>query len=319
MKRAITILSVAVLLGISGLQPVEARGFHIGLTLPHFYDELAPHGAWIDLAGCGWVWRPHIVTTYTGWRPYCHDGQWLWTHLGWYWHSNYPWGAIAFHHGRWLLTNRYQWVWVPDDEWAPAWVCWRTYDSFCGWAPIPPSLPHGVAAQFGLVSSGISFQLSYGLSSPHFVFVPHSQFAAGPPSQVCLSRRQASQAFQHSAPQQTYQYRHTPTVLPQSPTIVMPTPPPPPALPFSTPGVSQSSTIVRQRTIVELSKPPKVVLPRTPAMPSQTQQVRQPSTSTSARRVMEQNSSYRHSTVTIPQSPTQPTYGGGVSGSRSSR
>lgn len=30
------------------------------------------------------------------------------------------------------------WVWVPDTEWAPAWVSWRTNDHYVGWAPLPP-------------------------------------------------------------------------------------------------------------------------------------------------------------------------------------
>jgi hypothetical protein len=30
------------------------------------------------------------------------------------------------------------WVWVPDYEWGPAWVSWRSNDDYIGWAPLPP-------------------------------------------------------------------------------------------------------------------------------------------------------------------------------------
>jgi hypothetical protein len=30
------------------------------------------------------------------------------------------------------------WVWVPGDEWAPAWVSWRKGGDYVGWAPLPP-------------------------------------------------------------------------------------------------------------------------------------------------------------------------------------
>src|SRR3977135_729720 len=32
------------------------------------------------------------------------------------------------------------WVWVPGDQWAPAWVSWRQTDDedYVGWAPLPP-------------------------------------------------------------------------------------------------------------------------------------------------------------------------------------
>ena len=29
-------------------------------------------------------------------------------------------------------------MWVPGDEWAPAWVSWRTSKDYVGWAPLPP-------------------------------------------------------------------------------------------------------------------------------------------------------------------------------------
>jgi hypothetical protein len=30
------------------------------------------------------------------------------------------------------------WIWVPGDEWGPAWVDWRSGDDYVGWAPLPP-------------------------------------------------------------------------------------------------------------------------------------------------------------------------------------
>ena len=36
------------------------------------------------------------------------------------------------------MDTDYGWIWVPDIEWAPAWVYWRVGGGFIGWAPCPP-------------------------------------------------------------------------------------------------------------------------------------------------------------------------------------
>src|SRR2546427_1498162 len=104
----------------------------------YFYDALAPYGEWVQMDNFGLCWQPREAGTDRAWRAYCHGGHWVDTVSGWVWDSEYPWGSMGFHHGRWALTSRVGWVWAPDRIWGPAWVVWRTVDDLCGWAPLPP-------------------------------------------------------------------------------------------------------------------------------------------------------------------------------------
>src|SRR5437773_2233500 len=71
------------------------------------------------------------------WRPYT-DGHWVYTDVGWTWVSEEPFGWATYHYGRWTRLRNIGWVWVPGDEWAPAWVSWRKNNDYVGWAPLPP-------------------------------------------------------------------------------------------------------------------------------------------------------------------------------------
>lgn len=71
------------------------------------------------------------------WRPYS-VGYWEDTADGWLWHSQFAWGRIPFHYGRWVTTSVYGWVWVPGYTYAPSWVVWTTDNDYVGWAPLPP-------------------------------------------------------------------------------------------------------------------------------------------------------------------------------------
>jgi hypothetical protein len=100
-----------------------------------FYEKLALHGRWMEVSGYGYCWRPRVTTP--GWRPYV-DGCWVWSSMGWTWQSNEPFGWATYHYGRWMNLSRHGWVWVPGNEWAPAWVSWRQSRDHVGWAPLPP-------------------------------------------------------------------------------------------------------------------------------------------------------------------------------------
>src|ERR1043165_2835302 len=82
-------------------------------TVNYFYDSLSPYGTWVDVDGYGRCWRPTVVVTTPGWRPYSHCGRWEWTDSGWYWYSDYSWGWAPFHYGRWFSHPRWGWCWVP--------------------------------------------------------------------------------------------------------------------------------------------------------------------------------------------------------------
>jgi hypothetical protein len=101
-----------------------------------FYDELSPHGNWVEYPGHGYVWQPSLRNDF---RPYSTGGHWVWSdRYEWVWVSDYDWGWAPFHYGRWFHDNRYGWLWVPGYEWSGAWVSWRDGGDYYGWAPLRP-------------------------------------------------------------------------------------------------------------------------------------------------------------------------------------
>ena len=102
-----------------------------------FYRKLEPYGAWRETADYGYVWQPQQAQRSADWRPYT-DGRWAYTDAGWTWVSEEPFGWATYHYGRWTHLRAVGWVWVPGEEWAPAWVSWRKSDEFVGWGPLPP-------------------------------------------------------------------------------------------------------------------------------------------------------------------------------------
>lgn len=105
-----------------------------------FYEPLQPYGRWIDVLGYGRCWAPARVDP--DWRPYT-DGHWQRTDAGWYWVSDEPWGWATCHYGRWHRDDISGWVWIPQTQWAPAWVAWREGGGYTGWAPLPPEARFG--------------------------------------------------------------------------------------------------------------------------------------------------------------------------------
>jgi hypothetical protein len=108
------------------------------ITLGYIYDYLSGFGLWVNYPPYGYVWMPKGLGPH--WHPYVH-GRWIWTDYGWTWVSKYSWGWLPFHYGRWGRDVRLGWFWVPDVNWAPAWVIWRFSDIYIGWAPVPPDIP----------------------------------------------------------------------------------------------------------------------------------------------------------------------------------
>ena len=143
-------------------------------TLDTFQPQLAPYGNWIQVPGYGLCWQPTVAVTDPTWRPYFDQGHWIYTDAGWSWESDYPWGGIAFHYGRWCLFNG-GWVWVPGYDYAPAWVCWRESDGYCGWAPLPPGAEYRVGV--GLFYGGRpAVDVDFGLGVDAFTFVGYDHF-----------------------------------------------------------------------------------------------------------------------------------------------
>ena len=140
MKRllAITSLAFSVMLAGSLRNTASAQGVNISVSYQTFYDELSPHGRWIDYPEYGYVWAPNIGPDF---QPYSTGGHWVWSdEYDWMWVSDYSWGWAPFHYGRWFHDPFYGWMWVPGYDWSPAWVSWRTGGDYYGWAPIRPGI-----------------------------------------------------------------------------------------------------------------------------------------------------------------------------------
>jgi ABC-type transporter Mla MlaB component len=103
-----------------------------------FEEVLATHGTWIETAELGRVWVPSVGETGTDFWPYRTGGHWTLTEYGWTWSSDWSWGWLPFHYGRWAFLPDHGWCWVPGTLWGPAWVAWRQGKAYIAWAPLPP-------------------------------------------------------------------------------------------------------------------------------------------------------------------------------------
>jgi uncharacterized protein DUF6600 len=115
----------------------QSRESSIGLGYSTFYNKLERYGDWIETGNYGYVFHPREAESSRAWRPYT-NGRWVYTDAGWTWISEEPFGWATYHYGRWTRLRGIGWVWVPGNQWAPAWVSWRKSNDYVGWAPLPP-------------------------------------------------------------------------------------------------------------------------------------------------------------------------------------
>jgi hypothetical protein len=172
MIRKLLPLTCLIAITIAVLSPrANAQDANDSGTYDVFYDRLAPEGHWFYEDDYGYVWQPNAASE-SDWRPYS-DGHWVWTDRGWCWVSNENFGWATYHYGRWVRVSGAGWVWIPGDEWAPAWVSWRQSDDgdYCGWAPLPPECT--VSAGVG-VSSWVDSYFDIGPVA--FTFVRFHDF-----------------------------------------------------------------------------------------------------------------------------------------------
>ena len=142
------------------------------VTTAYFQDNLAPYGNWVNVDGYGQCWQPTVTVINTAWRPYCDGGRWIYTDCGWYWQSDYAWGGVAFHYGRWFYAPRHGWCWWPNTVWGPSWVTWRSSSAYCGWAPLPPYSYCNAGAGFTYYGNNVSLSFGFGLGASCYTFMP---------------------------------------------------------------------------------------------------------------------------------------------------
>jgi len=147
------------------------------VNFQYFHDQLAPFGSWINIGGVMY-WHPdQALAVNPDWRPYYDMGQWVETDNGLFWQSDYTWGDIPFHYGRWVLNPVYGWIWCPDYVWGPAWVFWRQADAdgCIGWAPLPVGALF-VDGVFWFNGVRVGLDFDFGLGESCFTFVSFDHF-----------------------------------------------------------------------------------------------------------------------------------------------
>ncbi|KPL05719.1 hypothetical protein AMJ85_11050 [candidate division BRC1 bacterium SM23_51] len=95
-----------------------------------FFHDLNRQGQWSRFMDKTWIWQPRGVEP--DWRPFSR-GSWVVTELGWYWLSDYPWGYVTSHYGRWENWYGIGWFWLPDSVWSSAWVYWAQGEKGIAW------------------------------------------------------------------------------------------------------------------------------------------------------------------------------------------
>lgn len=106
-----------------------------------FGPALDPYGTWGDDPTYGAVWTPNEDQVAAGFQPYDTAGSWNYVDGDYVWVSDYAWGWVCFHYGRWAFSAG-RWVWIPGRAYAGAWVSWRVGDDdfgYVGWAPMAPA------------------------------------------------------------------------------------------------------------------------------------------------------------------------------------
>jgi hypothetical protein len=84
-------------------------------ALTDFRGALDPYGAWVDDPAYGTVWTPSPDQVGTGFEPYETAGSWDVVDSDYVWVSDYEWGWVCFHYGRWAWNGN-RWVWM-----SPSW------------------------------------------------------------------------------------------------------------------------------------------------------------------------------------------------------
>lgn len=173
-------------------QPVQT------VSVDYARDYLSPYGSWVFVEDYGWCWRPSVTVVNPEWRPYCDRGRWVYTDCGWYWESDYSWGWVAFHYGRWWQHGGFGWVWVPGTVWGPSWVSWRHHDNYCGWAPLPPRAHFEVGIGLTFNHHRVAGDFGFGLHADAFTFVAYDHFRDRQPGHFRLPAHEATAVYHNS-------------------------------------------------------------------------------------------------------------------------
>jgi hypothetical protein len=187
--------------------------------LAYYQTQLGPYGKWVVISDNGSCWVPDEIASQQSWRPYVDHGQWSYTDAGWFWQSDYPWGDIVFHYGRWVGHPQYHWAWAPGYVWAPSWVKIdvNTNDQVMAVAPLPPDGAVVPPQQFmdqppppdGVVvpppPNGPNVNVSVSLAPTAFAFISFNDFLNHNPQPLVVNQQQATIYYTRSVSYNSYQ------------------------------------------------------------------------------------------------------------------
>jgi hypothetical protein len=168
-------------------------------TIDYFQAHLTPYGQWVDVPEVGAAWIPAEANNPL-WRPYMNAGHWQFTDAGWFWQSDYSWGDMAFHYGRWI-NNGFtgsRWAWVPGYNWAPSWVSWREGAGGMGWAPLPWGVEFRVGQGLYWHGAAVVEGVDFGLGFNAFVFVGSDHFWGGNYNVYVFDQERSRTFYEHS-------------------------------------------------------------------------------------------------------------------------
>jgi hypothetical protein len=118
-------------------------------ALTDFRPALDPYGSWVDDPAYGTAWTPDPGQVGADFEPYDTAGQWGYVGNDYTWISDYAWGPVCFHYGRWVFAAG-RWLWIPGRLYSGAWVDWRVGDDgMLGWAPVAPAYVWYGGSAFG--------------------------------------------------------------------------------------------------------------------------------------------------------------------------
>jgi hypothetical protein len=130
----------------AGAQEAGQGGRAPGWLAP-FVRGLAPHGTFTVLEPLGLVWSPDPAVVGAAFVPYVTHGRWEPSAVGWQFVSDFGWGDLVFHYGRWVADPGLGWVWAPDETWGASWVDWRSDGGVIAWSPRLPDALLGTEAE----------------------------------------------------------------------------------------------------------------------------------------------------------------------------
>jgi hypothetical protein len=158
-------------------------------------------------------WRPTVAVVNPGWQPYADRGRWVYSDAGWYWLSDYSWGATAFHYGRWFNQPNVGWCWWPDTVWAPSWVSWRYSSGYCGWAPLPPAACYRPGIGFTYYGNSVGVSFAFGLSANCYTFVPTAYFCSPRPYNYRVPAHQTTTVYNQTVVANNYIVGNNNTII----------------------------------------------------------------------------------------------------------